>query len=418
MTNASFSHVARCCLFATALVVPGQARAQLLSSVDLSSRSAQSAGDLWLNQITVSPAARFDHARFSLDGRWTALRTDPGDLTGNGALSATYYSPVRGGLQLSVGGFADRALLNETFAVSRAGADARLSYRRGATGMWLGREAFVDNQRTAVSAVPRVSGGAWRQVGRALFTVSLSSYSTREGRRDRVTSMVTNPAGGFPPPTSGGDTLLHPTVVDTQEVVTDSGSAGRLRSWNDAELALDWGIGRLAFRGVIGTRFFAESQPNELWGQVQSTYALGPDVALIAATGVHPSAAAYGASRARFLELGVRLAPSALLRPRVPRGVRPTAAAFEVSNATGGQRTLRIRVPNARTVELSGDFTGWKPITLTRAGTDQWEARVPMAPGIHRLVIRVDGDAWAPPPGVNAVPDEFQGTVGVIVVRD
>src|SRR5687768_14737111 len=235
MTNASFSHVARCCLFATALVVPRQARAQLLSSVDLSSLSTQSVGDLWLNQITLSPAARFDHARFSLDGRWTALRTDAGDLTGNGGLSATYYSPVRGGLQLSVSGFADRAPLNETFAVSRAGTDARLSYRRSATGMWLGREAFVDNKPTAVSAVPRVSGGAWRQLGRALFTVSLSSYSTREGRRDRVTSTVTNPPGGFPPPTNG-DTLLRPTVVDTQEVVTDSGSAGRLRSWNDAEL--------------------------------------------------------------------------------------------------------------------------------------------------------------------------------------
>jgi hypothetical protein len=47
-----------------------------------------------------------------------------------------------------------------------------------------------------------------------------------------------------------------------------------------------------------------------------------------------------------------------------------------------------------------------------------WEATLPIAPGIHRLAIRVDGDAWAPPPGVSAVPDEFQGTVGVILVRD
>jgi hypothetical protein len=75
-------------------------------------------------------------------------------------------------------------------------------------------------------------------------------------------------------------------------------------------------------------------------------------------------------------------------------------------------------VPNARTVELSGDFTGWKPMALTRAGNDRWEATLPITPGIHRLAIRVDGDAWTPPPGVNAVPDEFQGTVGVIVVRD
>jgi hypothetical protein len=413
MMNASLSHVARFSLLATILVVPGQAEGQLLSSVDLSSRSAQSGGDSWLSGFALSPAARFEHARFSFDGRWTALRTDGGNLTGDGALSATYYSAVRSGFQLSVAGFAERTLFNESFAVSRAGTDARLSYRRGVTGVWLGREASVDNKATAVSAVPRLSGGGWRQWGRALFTVSLSSYSTREGSHDRVSSQTPNPIGPFP----GSDTLTNPFGVDTP-TVADTGSNGRLRAWNDAEFAVDWGVGRLAFRGVLGTRFFAEQQPNELWGQVQGAYTLGPDVALIASTGVHPSAAAYGVSRARFLELGVRLAPSALLRPRLPRGVRPVAAAFEVGSAVGGQRVLRVRVPNARTVELSGDFTGWKPIPLTRAGTDQWEARVPIAPGIHRVAIRVDGDAWTPPPGVNAVPDEFQGTVGVIVVKD
>jgi len=42
---------------------------------------------------------------------------------------------------------------------------------------------------------------------------------------------------------------------------------------------------------------------------------------------------------------------------------------------------------------------------------------LPIAPGVHRLAIRVDGDRWTTPPGVVTVADEFQGTVGVIVVR-
>ena len=46
-----------------------------------------------------------------------------------------------------------------------------------------------------------------------------------------------------------------------------------------------------------------------------------------------------------------------------------------------------------------------------------WEVTLAIAPGMHCLAIRVDGDAWTPPPGVSAVPDEFQGTVGVIVVK-
>jgi hypothetical protein len=76
-----------------------------------------------------------------------------------------------------------------------------------------------------------------------------------------------------------------------------------------------------------------------------------------------------------------------------------------------------VRVPDARSVELSADFTDWKPIALQRGDTDEWEATLPIAPGLHRLTIRVDGDAWTIPPGVASVPDEFHGTVGVIVVK-
>jgi hypothetical protein len=141
------------------------------------------------------------------------------------------------------------------------------------------------------------------------------------------------------------------------------------------------------------------------------------DVALIAAAGVHPSSATYGVSRARYMQLGVRIAPNALLKPRLPTAVRPAAVAFEVKDGDRGLRTLRIRVASARTVELSGDFTGWKPIPLTRGDDDRWETTIPIAPGMHRLAIRVDGDAWTPPPGVTTVPDEFQGTVGVIIVK-
>jgi hypothetical protein len=97
--------------------------------------------------------------------------------------------------------------------------------------------------------------------------------------------------------------------------------------------------------------------------------------------------------------------------------VRPTAAAFEVANENRGLRTLRIRIPDARTVELSADFTNWKPVSLTSSGVDRWETTLRIAPGMHRLAIRVNGDEWTPPPGVSAVPDEFKGTVGVIVVK-
>jgi hypothetical protein len=241
----------------------------------------------------------------------------------------------------------------------------------------------------------------------------MSSFGSREGAR--AATSHTEYQTRVPGP-GALDTGKNANLVDTI-TVTDSGAAGTPRSWNDAEVSLHWSVGRLAFRGVVGTRLFTNNLPNETWGQVQSTLALAPDLALIAATGVHPASAAYGVSRARFIELGVRVAPSALWKPRLPASVRPVAAAFEVADGEHGRRTLRIRVPNARTVELSGDFTNWKPIPLARGDDDRWEATLPIAPGVHRVAIRVDGDTWSPPPGVPSVPDEFQGTVGVVVVK-
>ena len=117
---------------------PHAALAQLSSAIDLSSRTARPSVGGWQRQLSLSPFARFDHPRLMVDARWTAFGGNGERLDGTGNFSATYFSPTRAGLQLSVEGFADRTLLSEAFPVSRFGADARLSYRYGSAGAWLG----------------------------------------------------------------------------------------------------------------------------------------------------------------------------------------------------------------------------------------------------------------------------------------
>lgn len=413
MPNASFSHGSLRILVAVTLgagLAPAKAiSAQFSSAIDLSSRTARRGNANWQSQLALSPFARLDLPRLAFEGRWTAFGGDGQRLNGFGNLGATYFAPTLAGLQFSVAGFAARSMLNETYAVSRLGTDARLSYRFAKSGTWIGREISRDNKNTPVSPVAAVSAGGWHQWTNALVTFSLSSYGSRYGNPGGKRQATLGPSGPLAPP----DTEPRFSPTDTMTVPDSS----KRRGWNDAEVAMHWGAGRLAFRGIVGTRFGTENQPNEMWGHVQSSIALSPDIALIATGGVHPSSAAYGISRARFVELGFRVAPTALVRPRLPAGVRPVAAAFEVAETERGQRTLRIRVPNARTVELSGDFTDWKPIALKRSARDRWETTISIAPGVHRLAIRVDGDSWNPPPGVSSVPDEFQGNVGVIIIK-
>jgi len=387
--------------------------AQFASAIDLSSFSSQPAANEWRSQLAVSPFLRFDHPKLALDARWTALGGEGQRLDGFGELAATYFSPTRAGLQLSVSGFGDRTNLDESFAVSRIGADAHLSYRLGSSGAWLGREVSRDNKSTPGSPVPHYSVGGWRQWRNVIVTVSLSSFGSQEGARAATTRQVVRPTSTGP--LTPADSQRNFQALDTITVV-DSGSGGRQHDWRDAELGLHWSAGRLGVDGVVGTRYAASNQPNETWGRIQSAVSLAPSIALIASAGVRPSSATYGITRSRFMELGARVSPGALRRPRLPRGVRPTAAAFQVEDDRGGRR-LRVRVPGARSVELAGDFTNWRPIALRQGDTDEWEVTLPISPGVHRIAIRIDGDSWTTPPGVAAVADEFQGTVGVIVVR-
>jgi len=414
----SLGGLARFASVAGVVAIARPVSAQLTTAIDLSSRSIQRPAEGWQSALAVSPFLRFDHPRLLVDGNWTLVRGNSQQVDGFGGLKATYFSPTRAGLGLSLGGFADRALLNETYAVSRFGADARLSYRAASTGAWLARELSRDNKATPLSPTPQYSAGVWRQLHNAIVTVSMSSFGSREGvrtvsSRQIIAPTPTNPVGrpdtlrNFLSPDRSFDTLT----------TTDSGSTARRRDWRDAEIALHWGIGRLALQGVIGTRFSATSEPNEQWGQLQGSLAVSPDLALIAAGGTHPSSAAYGIPRSRFVELGFRVAPTAARRVRLPAGVRPTPSGFEIRNGDRGLRTLRVRVPDARSVELSGDFTNWKPVTLARTQTDQWETTLAITPGMHRLAIRVNGESWTTPPGVPAIADEFQGTVGIIVVK-
>jgi hypothetical protein len=78
---------------------------------------------------------------------------------------------------------------------------------------------------------------------------------------------------------------------------------------------------------------------------------------------------------------------------------------------------ISVRVPDARTVEISGDFDGWHPLGLREIRPDVWETTLVLLPGTHRINLRVNGDRWVAPPGLPSTDDDFNGTVGLIVVH-
>jgi hypothetical protein len=72
---------------------------------------------------------------------------------------------------------------------------------------------------------------------------------------------------------------------------------------------------------------------------------------------------------------------------------------------------FRIHVAGARTVQLAGTFTGWKPAyALRKTGEGEWTALVPLRPGVHDYAFVVDGDRWIADPNAPQVDDSFGGT--------
>jgi hypothetical protein len=72
---------------------------------------------------------------------------------------------------------------------------------------------------------------------------------------------------------------------------------------------------------------------------------------------------------------------------------------------------FRLDVPNARRVQLAGDFTGWQPsYTLHETKPGVWSLIVPLDAGVHDYAFIIDGGRWIPDPLAPEVDDGFGGT--------
>jgi hypothetical protein len=79
-------------------------------------------------------------------------------------------------------------------------------------------------------------------------------------------------------------------------------------------------------------------------------------------------------------------------------------------------RVVTVRLHAAATLELMADFTDWEPVGMTQLPNGDWTLERGIAPGTHRVAIRVNGGAWVVPPNLPHVSDEFGGEVGLLIV--
>ncbi len=81
--------------------------------------------------------------------------------------------------------------------------------------------------------------------------------------------------------------------------------------------------------------------------------------------------------------------------------------------------TFTYKAPEAQSVLLAGDFTGWQeaPLSLKKSKDGVWKKTISLPPGKYEYRLLVDGQWQDDPQCPNRQPNQFGGTNCVCVVN-
>ena len=348
-----------------------------------------------------------------------------GSAAGSGAvaqvrLATPEWRGLRSGLRLTTGANDDRCL-----GMSRTQQGmASLTYSRGSSLYFIesGRtdntprvasganDTLIANVRSA-RITSTVNLGTSHQFSRGRVAFTLGSRGQR-GQENRVVSNVVQAVDSF-----YNDTTHTYTHYPTTHTTYDAKSVTVQHRSLDGELRIDWVVAsRLSMRGTFGHSLggVAPSLPTR-WGEAEGMLGLTSHVAFVARFTAERLPTAFSPLARSYVTLGVQWASPHFSPRHATLDGAAVASAFRV-RLDSGTIVLGVRAPDARVVELTGDFLGWEPLRMSRVAAGWWEARVNVAPGVHRVNVRVDGARWMVPQGLAARRDDFGSEAGVLIV--
>lgn len=199
----------------------------------------------------------------------------------------------------------------------------------------------------------------------------------------------------------------------------------------DNEGLMEWVAGRGVVTTSLGVRLGEAERGTRTWGGLNLAWPVLLDTWATVSLGSYPADLIQNLPAGRYLAVALRL-PNGRLpafrrpplpppppRPRTPdlpvsaRLALVTGPAYDSTNI----REVKVWAPGARVVELMADFVDWLPVPLIRQPNGEWRGYYQIAPGLHRLNLRLDGVDMDAPVNWPLVKDEFLGTVALVLVR-
>lgn len=380
-------------------------------------RGATSA--LPLSALALTPAIRFANRRVNFNARGAAWLSDKWEFgDANAGLEA--YMPLRHGFRAEFVANADRQYHGAAIQNEQIDASGRLHWLASRGGVWLGSGVARPLRVTAVSNVNVSSGGVWTKVGPTTLRGSVTSFFFTKVSVDSASDVGATQSAPCastriaPPDVPGG----VGSIAMAEASATGCRYQSRLTDL-ESSVKFDYRFVEMTVRG--GRRFgdsYDVTPESRQWASAQTVVWISSQLAAVAGGGREPAQPTRGLPARTYATLGVMLA----YWP-IPRGVVPVETpaslvhAFEMRPAGPTLQRITARIGGVETVEVMGDFSDWTPLPLMRRGRDQWELLVPMKMGMHQINMRIDGGQWIAPPGMPTMKDDFNGDVGVVVVK-
>ncbi|HEY4219594.1 MAG TPA: glycogen-binding domain-containing protein [Gemmatimonadaceae bacterium] len=386
--------------------------AQTSAAAALGASLQRQDGGFWQSATRLDPAVRFDNPWMQLNGdaSLSTVGNRPSFSMQNANASALVATPAWRGFQISNDVSFERATAGPAISRTVRSAGSAVSYAAAKSGAWLGFGLEQVPELDSSTTTPLLRAGVWRQFRSVMVSVSVSQHAIRGGGQPATLDTVR--FGSVEK-----DQFGRIDTVYADSIFGSPGIASRALRWSDVQARIGWSSGRVALDAQAGVTHQLDMRAPSLWGKITATTEVNPRLSIVGALGTDPTRAWMGLPPSRFAMLGLRLAPAALSRPAPPPFIRPSAASFVVRPSERGTYTVSVRVPDARTVELSGDFNAWHAVSLRQVAPDTWEATLSIVPGSYHVNMRVNGDHWTAPPGLTVTTDDFNGTVGLLVVR-
>lgn len=371
--------------FVTSLLLATNADAQRSgASIDVGGLSMRYADSIDATAIALTPAFWAESSRTSVALSGTLSQFTSGIWSAQGGGNASLFTqrvgPLLGEIQGAGGGSAheDGSRTGQLLASTRA------HVARRDRGVWLGAGLGQTWDGDTWRNVRQGEAAAWARLGKVTAFASAT-----------------------------------PVVVDDSIRYTDAQLSAGV-NLSRVELSASAGI-----RG--GNRLPTLGGTAKSWGSASATGWVSSRIAVVAGAGTYPVDLTQGFPGGRFASLSLRFGsrrfPSASSISQVEDfrstspGELPGLVIFEMRATPTGAHELRVRAPSARSVEIMGDFTEWRPVTLRNIDGGWWSIVLGIATGIHEINMRIDGARWIVPPGLSPKSDEFAGSVGVLIVR-